>query len=161
MQKTTQSECGLLVRFFKRFSLDSFTQLFGVSRKTFSVPHFFSIPKLLLVFLSLPLLVACDAAEDESPGITLRPTTVLVYEDQSRPPALFATALTSKPTANVTLSFNNTDPGEATLSTNLIVFTPENWSVFQTVEVQGVDDDETDGETQTLIITEASSSTGV
>lgn len=52
----------------------------------------------------------------------------------------FALALTSAPSAEVTVTLTNEDPGEVSLSTNVLTFTPGDWNVAQEVTAIGVDD---------------------
>jgi len=59
--------------------------------------------------------------------------------------ATFTVALTSAPTANVSISVSSSEIGEGTVSTDTLVFTPDNWNAAQTVTVTGVDDDVADG----------------
>lgn len=50
-----------------------------------------------------------------------------------------------KPEDDVTITIKNTDPSEVTLSPEILVFTPENWSHPQMVTVTGVSDGIKDG----------------
>ena len=58
----------------------------------------------------------------------------------------FSIALESQPTDNVTIQLSVTDTTEGSISDAEIVFTPENFSKIQTVEVTGVDDETADGD---------------
>lgn len=59
--------------------------------------------------------------------------------------ALFTVALTSAPTANVTIFLNSLDTTEGTLDRSSLTFTTSNWQTAQTVTVRGVDDTLRDG----------------
>lgn len=59
--------------------------------------------------------------------------------------ATFTVVLTSAPAANVSIPVSSSQIGEGTVSTDTLVFTPDNWTAVQTVTVTGVDDDIADG----------------
>jgi hypothetical protein len=59
--------------------------------------------------------------------------------------ASFTVALTSAPTAEVTLRVASDDPSEALVETDTVVFAPEDWAVPRTVTIRGVDDSDLDG----------------
>lgn len=54
--------------------------------------------------------------------------------------ASFTVQLTSQPTANVVVTVSSVDTTEGTIGTPSLTFTPSNWSVPQSVTVNGVDD---------------------
>ncbi len=54
--------------------------------------------------------------------------------------------LTSQPTGNVTLSFSEIDATENSFSTNTLTFTPDNWNIYQSINVSGLTDDRADGD---------------
>ena len=83
-------------------------------------------------------------------GITVLPPAGLVTSEAGGG-ALFRVRLNREPTAVVTISFYSSDPGEGTVSPATLVFTPWDWSDFQTVTITGVDDDLRDGEVGYLI----------
>lgn len=72
----------------------------------------------------------------------------------------FTLVLTSKPSANVTITFSGVNTSEGTLSDNSILFTPGNWDTPQTVIVTGVDDDIDDGDVHYTINMSSSSGDG-
>ncbi|WP_404310513.1 Calx-beta domain-containing protein [Neorhodopirellula lusitana] len=72
--------------------------------------------------------------------------------------ASFSLRLTSRPTANVTVSVTSSDTGEITLAPALWIFTPSNWHQPQIVSLAGVDDDDVDGDQAVLIEFDLSSS---
>jgi CSLREA domain-containing protein len=58
----------------------------------------------------------------------------------------FSIALSTQPSADVTINFSISSTGEATLSTQSITFTPTNWNTInQTITVTGKDDTFVDG----------------
>jgi large repetitive protein len=57
----------------------------------------------------------------------------------------FTVALTSKPSASVTIPISSSDETEGSVSPNQLTFTTLNWSSKQTVTVTGVNDDLSDG----------------
>ncbi|WP_254175027.1 beta strand repeat-containing protein [Planktothrix pseudagardhii] len=75
--------------------------------------------------------------------------------------ASFDIRLKTQPTADVTFSFSSSNPGEGTVPTTPITFTPANWNVYQTVTVTGVDDTPPviDGDKTYQIISSAVTST--
>lgn len=66
--------------------------------------------------------------------------------------------LTSQPLADVTVSFVSNDPGEVAVSPASIVFTPNNWNFFQTLNFTGIDDNDVDGPQSVSIAVNVSSS---
>ena len=64
--------------------------------------------------------------------------------------------LCKKPTSNTTVNLSVSDPSEAQLSTNSVIFSTGNWSTEVPVNVMGLDDNEIDIDTEYYI--EASSS---
>jgi hypothetical protein len=81
--------------------------------------------------------------DNDSAGIEVKPTVGETSEDLDT--MSFTVVLLSKPKADVKIAVASTDPGEGTVSTSALTFTPANWSARQTVTVTGVDDDEDDG----------------
>jgi hypothetical protein len=59
--------------------------------------------------------------------------------------ASFSVILTSRPRADVIISFSSSDPGEGTVSPVQLLFTEGNWNMAQQVTVRGVDDFIADG----------------
>ncbi len=56
----------------------------------------------------------------------------------------FTVVLDAKPTHDVMIPVLTDDPTEAVAAPEMLVFTPENWNVPQSIVVTGVDDDEVD-----------------
>nr|MCU0567675.1 hypothetical protein [Oculatellaceae cyanobacterium Prado106] len=99
--------------------------------------------------------------DNETPGITLTPTTGLItaglITTELGGTATFTAVLNSQPTADVTLSFTSSDATEGTV-TSTVTFTSINWNTPQTVTVTGADDSDLDGDIPYLISTSVSSS---
>ncbi len=62
----------------------------------------------------------------------------------------FTVNLTTRPTADVTVSVRSDDVGAATVSPANLTFTPSDWSDERTVTVNGVDDDDASNESLTV-----------
>lgn len=60
--------------------------------------------------------------------------------------ATFTVALTSQPTADVTLSFASSNRREGTVTPSSETFTAANWNQAQTITLKGIDDNVTDGD---------------
>ena len=92
--------------------------------------------------------------EQAVPGVTITPTSGLVTRETPES-AQFTVVLDAPPTANVSLSFTSVDTTEGTMQGfgNLLTltFTPENWNVPQTAQVNGVDDALQDGDVTYLV----------
>ena len=72
--------------------------------------------------------------------------------------ATFDVVLNTQPGDDVVVPLVSSDPGEGTLSTNSLTFTPGNWDTPQTVTVFGVNDDIDDGDIPYTVQTTATSS---
>src|SRR2546427_223019 len=68
-------------------------------------------------------------------------------------------ALTSQPTANVTIGLSSSDLTEGTVAPASVTFTSANWNMAQTVTVTGADDFAVDGNVAYTILTAAATST--
>jgi subtilisin-like proprotein convertase family protein len=79
-------------------------------------------------------------------GIHLAPTVGLTTSEDGTSVASFDVVLNTQPVADVTLDLSTSDPGEAALSVNQLIFTNENWNQSQTVSLTGVDDGLADGD---------------
>ncbi|PMP83360.1 MAG: sodium:calcium exchanger, partial [Chloroflexus aggregans] len=86
-----------------------------------------------------PAPLTVTILENDNAGIVLTPTALTVAE--GGPAETYTVALTSEPTANVTIAIDGqgqvTLNGQPTLS---LTFTPANWNTPQTVNVQAIDD---------------------
>src|SRR5438309_1023761 len=101
-----------------------------------------------------PADVAATNTDDDTAGITVTPTSVLTSTALFRS-ATFTVALTSQPTANVTIGLSSSDLTEGTVAPASVTFTPANWNTAQTVTVTGVDDYAVDGAVAYTIVTAA------
>ncbi|AWV90884.1 hypothetical protein DN745_16765 [Bradymonas sediminis] len=88
--------------------------------------------------------VALVNVDDETAGFTVTEADGDTTEVGGQ--ASFTVALRSKPTADVTLTLESSDPGEGTIDKSTLTFTPENWNAPQTVTATGQDDDVADGD---------------
>jgi hypothetical protein len=96
--------------------------------------------------------------DDESPGITVKPTTGLVTTE-SGGTATFTVRLNSKPSADVTIPLSSSSTTEGTVGSSSLVFTADNWNAPQTVTVTGVDDSAADGDKTYKIVLGTATST--
>jgi hypothetical protein len=78
-------------------------------------------------------------------GVTIAPLEGLTTSEDADSDE-FTVVLDAPPTTDVLVSVESSDTSEGTVSTSLLVFTPENWDVPRTVVVTGVDDDLLDGD---------------
>ena len=69
----------------------------------------------------------------------------------------FGIRLSSKPTADVTITFNNIDSTEATFSKSSLTFTIANWDQYQSVTITGLDDTLVDGDIKYTVTAKATS----
>jgi hypothetical protein len=79
-----------------------------------------------------------------TPGFSVIPTNNLLTTE-SGGTASFTVALHTPPASDVTIAVSSTNPAEGTVSTNLLTFTPADWSIPQTVTITGQDDAVADG----------------
>ncbi|MBN1774136.1 MAG: Ig-like domain-containing protein, partial [Deltaproteobacteria bacterium] len=89
--------------------------------------------------------VEVSNTDDETPGVTVTPTTGLETTEAGGT-ATFTVVLNTQPTADVTIGLTSGDETEGTVSPTSLVFTDANWDAPQTVTVTGVDDDLVDGD---------------
>ena len=88
--------------------------------------------------------VTAKESDNDRPGLTVTPTDVPVNEGDT---ATWTVALTTQPTAAVTVSVGASGDGDLTASTSALTFTTANWNAAQTVTVSaGEDDDAARGE---------------
>src|SRR5206468_437318 len=96
--------------------------------------------------------------DDDTAGISVIPTSGLTTTEGGGT-ATFTVALTSQPTANVTIGLSSSDLTEGTVAPASLTFTSGNWNTAQTVTVTGVDDFGVDGPVAYTIVTAAATST--
>jgi hypothetical protein len=89
--------------------------------------------------------IAVSNADNDSAGLAVSEVSGTTSEKGSVKPFTFTVALTSKPSASVTIPLTSNDTSEGTVSPASLVFTTTNWKAEQTVTVTGVNDDMVDG----------------
>ena len=108
--------------------------------------------------------VAVTNTDNDAAGITVTPTSGLTTTEAGGT-ATFTIALTSQPTADVTIALSTSDATEGTVSpesigfTGVVRFTGVNWNTPVTITVTGVDDVLDDGNVAYTIVTAAATST--
>src|SRR5947199_142533 len=102
--------------------------------------------------------VGVTNTDDDTAGITVIPTSGLTTTEGGGT-ATFMVALTSQPTANVTIGLSSWDLPGGGVDPASVTFTPANWKTAQTVTVTGVDDFVADGNVAYTIVTAAATST--
>ncbi len=86
--------------------------------------------------------VAVTVTDNDTSGLTFSRDSITVTEaDGTSQTATYTVALTSQPTAEVTVSLSSGDEDAATVSPAKLTFTTTNWQSGQAVTVSGVDDD--------------------
>ena len=90
--------------------------------------------------------------DDESLGIVLSPTTLAPAEGSS---ANYTVALSSEPTAQVTVAITGDADTDLSLSTSSLTFTTSDWGTAQTVTVSAAQDDDAVDDEATLTHTAA------
>ncbi|MDC0935965.1 S8 family serine peptidase [Pirellulales bacterium] len=88
----------------------------------------------------------------DEPGIIVSPTDGLATSEAGGT-ATFDVYLTAPPLEDVVVPLVSTNPAEATLSHEVLTFTPEDWNVPQTVTVTGISDGNVDGDQPYRIVT--------
>ncbi len=95
---------------------------------------------IILVLIPL-ILYACKEAE--TAGFTISSISGNTGEDLT--PATFTVRLNSQPDGDVVIDLSSSDSTEGSVSSTPLTFTSLNWSDDQTVDVSGVNDDQSDG----------------
>lgn len=103
-----------------------------------------------------PTDVGLTNLDDDTAGISVSPLSGDTTEAGGT--ATFTVVLNSEPLADVEIGLASSEPGEATVSTSALVFTPGNWDAPQQVTVTGVDDFVDDGDVPFRIVTAPASS---
>ena len=96
--------------------------------------------------------VAVTNLDNDAPGIVVNPTSGLLTTEAGGT-ASSTVVLKGRPTADVTIGVSSSNPAEGTASPASLVFTPDNFSVPQTVTATGVDDEVKDGDVAYSIVT--------
>ncbi len=84
-----------------------------------------------------------DNLDDDHGYLFAAPTTLVTTEQGDS--QTFSVAILCRPTTDVTIEIENTDPSEGLLSTSQLVFTPATWDSRRSVTVHPVDDAIQDG----------------
>ncbi|MEI9924492.1 MAG: LamG-like jellyroll fold domain-containing protein [Bradyrhizobium sp.] len=92
-----------------------------------------------------PSDVTLTNLDNDHAGFTVTPVSGLVTTE-SGGQASYTIALSSQPTANVTVSLTSSAPSEGTVTPLSLTFTAQNWNQAQSVTVTGVDDQLIDGD---------------
>ncbi|WP_413162069.1 DUF4347 domain-containing protein [Capilliphycus salinus ALCB114379] len=98
--------------------------------------------------------IAVVNTDNETPGITVRPTSGLVTSEAGET-ATFEVVLNTQPVDSVTLNLSSDNPAEGAVFLPSLIFTPDNWDTPQIVTVTGVDDNLVDGDIEYRILTES------
>jgi hypothetical protein len=88
--------------------------------------------------------VSATIIEDDVAAIEMTPQAGLAT-NESGLQAQVRIRLASQPSANVTVPLSSSDAGEGTVAPASLVFTPQNWDVYQTAILTGVADQIVDG----------------
>jgi hypothetical protein len=97
--------------------------------------------------------VSATNLDDDHVGFVVTPLSGLVTTEAGGT-ATFTVALTSQPTADVTIPLRSSNPAEGAVSPASLTFTAGTWSTPQTVTVTGVDDQVMDGAQAYTILTD-------
>jgi len=103
-----------------------------------------------------PAYAGLDAADvevinldDDPPAITVTPTSVTTSEEGQN--ASFEVGINAQPSANVSIELLNPDAGEWAVTASSLVFTPQDWAAPRVVTVEGLDDDQLDGDIEAVL----------
>ncbi|RPH29880.1 MAG: tandem-95 repeat protein, partial [Bacteroidales bacterium] len=102
-----------------------------------------------------PSDVSVTNTDDDVAGVTVNPTSIGTTEAGGT--GTFSLVLTSKPLADVTISFTGVNATEGSINKTNVVFSTLNWNIAQVVTVTGIDDVVADGNISYTIVTTASS----
>ncbi|VAX05439.1 hypothetical protein MNBD_GAMMA19-1651, partial [hydrothermal vent metagenome] len=104
----------------------------------------------------IPGNITVTNIDDDNAGFVISPISGDTAESGTT--TSFTVALSSAPTASVTLAITSSDVNENTVSPSSITFDSSNWNVAQTITVTGVDDAVDDGnQTSTILLAAATS----
>jgi len=94
--------------------------------------------------LSVPVEVT--NTDNDSAGFDVTITNSETITSESGTTDVFSIVLNSQPFSDVVFEITGLDTSEGILSTDEIIFTPDNWNQQQTIVITGEDDDEVDGD---------------
>ncbi|WP_293337891.1 FG-GAP-like repeat-containing protein, partial [Microcoleus sp. CAWBG58] len=97
--------------------------------------YYWSVQAIDTAWAGSPFAEGGSFTISDTPGITVTPTNGLATT-LTGGKAKFSIELNSPPTANVAIDLS-ANPGEGSLSTSAVTFTPQNWNVPQEVTVTG------------------------
>ncbi len=86
-----------------------------------------------------------------APGLLIVESNGSTVVSESGMSDTISVSLSSQPTAEVTVTVSASDEGEVTVTPSQLVFTPDNWSVSQTVSLSGLNDGQIDGSQSTAV----------
>ncbi|MBF2760280.1 MAG: hypothetical protein ISN28_08405 [Ectothiorhodospiraceae bacterium AqS1] len=92
--------------------------------------------------------IGIDVTDDDSPGLTIDPSTLEVNEENSKS---FTVKLTAAPTGgNVTVNITRSGSDDVSISPSSLVFTSDSWGSVQSVTVSAAADDDAADDSATL-----------
>lgn len=101
--------------------------------------------------------VAATNTDDETPGITVAPTSGL-FTGENGSTASFTIVLNTQPIADVSIGISSAAPTEGVANQSSVTFTASAWSTPQTITVAGVDDAVADGSRLYSVVTASATS---
>src|SRR5687767_4403874 len=99
-----------------------------------------------------PLSLEVLEKRDYFAGVQISPVRGLNTSEEGGA-AVISMRLTEQPAGNVTIPLSSSDTGEGVVSVSQVVFTPDNFNLFQKVRVTGVPDGVKDGNQVYQLIT--------
>jgi len=87
--------------------------------------------------------------DDDAPAISVSPAAVTTTEGGS--PAHAAVAINAQPSAEVRIDLVNPDPSEWQVTPASVLFAPDDWQTPRAITIQGLNDDELDGNVQAVL----------
>lgn len=97
----------------------------------------------------LPKQIPVLVADNDSRGINISKTQALVSESGTTDS--FIISLASEPSSDVVLTIASSNTDEVTTSASELTFTRFDWNIPQTIELNGIDDVNTDGDQQVFV----------
>lgn len=94
--------------------------------------------------------ITAAITDNDQVGIRVSPVSGIITTEAGGTSA-FTISLKSRPSSDVEIAVTSSDTDEITVSTALVVFTPDNYATSQTVVLTGVDDQRDDGDTTVVI----------
>ncbi|MFG0289369.1 MAG: beta strand repeat-containing protein [Rhodopirellula sp. JB044] len=111
--------------------------------QTFTVSGTVTSSDLFYRNIAVPTITATNQNTTVA-GLIIQPSSGLVTRENGQSD-VFNVRLSSQPTSDVILNLSSSDPGEGTVNSPTLTFTPSNWDQTQVVMVSGVNDDLIDG----------------